>query len=116
MAMISLIVSVLGADDGLANTLASIAAQDTDRTNFETIIVTDGLDPNRIASEHVLLERDRIETVVINLGSNCSATSARNRGGRAATSRWVLFLECGDLLAPNLLGLMASVTQQPARH
>jgi glycosyltransferase involved in cell wall biosynthesis len=116
MAMISLIVSVLGADDGLVNTLASIAAQDTDRTNFETIIVTDGLDPNRIASEHVLLERDRIETVVINLGSNCSATSARNRGWRAATSRWVLFLECGDLLAPNLLGLMASVTQQPARH
>ncbi|MBI4969664.1 MAG: glycosyltransferase family 2 protein [Rhodospirillales bacterium] len=105
---VSIVIPCFNGGADLAETLASLEAQ-TYR-NFEVLIVDDGsTDPATIAYLDSLPSPYRVLRQ-----ANHGLPAARNAGLRAAQGRFLLPLDCDDLLAPEFLRLcLAALESNP---
>jgi glycosyltransferase involved in cell wall biosynthesis len=96
---ISVVIPCFNGGADLPETLASLEAQTC--RNFEVLIVDDGsTDPETIAYLDSLPQTYRVLRQ-----ANLGLPAARNAGIRAAKGRFLLPLDCDDLLAPEFLRL-----------
>jgi glycosyltransferase involved in cell wall biosynthesis len=92
MATVSVIIPVFNRQDVLRRAVSSVLAQTFQ--DYELIVVDDG------STERVLdalsEARDKINLRLIHHGRNRGAAAARNTGARAATGRYLAFLDSDD--------------------
>ena len=105
---VSVIVCFRDAGDHLAETIASVEAQEHDR--FELILVDDGSTDSstQIARTAALRDPERIRYLDHPGHANLGKSSSRNAGLRAAHGDYVVFLDADDLLLPGKLSHQAA--------
>jgi len=109
-AAVSVVVPAYNAAATLPSTLQSLRRQSL--RDFEAIVVDDGSTDDTSAVARKFAAADpRFRAIA---KSNGGVSSAYNRGLRAATSDWLLFLDADDLLRPRALEhLLASARALP---
>ena len=106
--MISVIIPVYNSGKYLAECMNSILAQTY--TNYEVIIVDDGsIDDSREIIKNYSRQCKNIKSF---FQENGGAAKARNFGIRAATGKYLMFVDSDDYLAPNAMALMVDKLNQ----
>lgn len=95
---ISIIIPYYKGEDYICETLESVYSQSYQ--NFEIIIVNDGSDKTVLNS---IEENTRFYNLKIIHQSNSGQSSARNHGAKYATGKYILFLDCDDLIEKTFL-------------
>ncbi len=106
--IISIVIPVYNGGKFLQECMNSIINQSL--VSFEAIFVDDGSTDNsfEILSDNQLLD-DRIRVI---RQSNQGVTSARKNGVKAASGKWICFVDCDDLLLPDTLQILLNEAQK----
>ncbi|NML59139.1 glycosyltransferase family 2 protein [Chryseobacterium cheonjiense] len=98
--MISVIIPMFNAEKMIIKALDSIRRQDYDLTQFEIIIIDDGsTDSSKILSENYRDTHSQLKIKIISQ-ENGGVSKARNAGLKAATGRYIAFLDSDDEWLP----------------
>jgi glycosyltransferase involved in cell wall biosynthesis len=100
---VSVIIPVFNVEDFIADTLASVLAQQG-MLDFEVLLVDDRSTDNTVATARRIAASDPRVTFLQNTGKR-GAAGARNFGLRHARGTWVAFLDGDDLWEPDNLAL-----------
>ena len=101
---ISLVIPVYNKEERLSDCLDSVAAQTIDKAQLELILVNDGSTDGSLKVCQRFAERNSFARVIDK--PNGGVSSARNEGIRAATGRYIAFLDADDTLAEDSLGVI----------
>ena len=99
MPEISVIVPVYNTAKYLEQCLRSIAMQTFG--NFETVIIDDGSTDNSLSIAQTFAESDSRFKVLTQ--KNSGPSSARNKGLKVASGKWIVFVDSDDVAAPCML-------------
>lgn len=106
---VSVVVPAFNAEEWIASTLESVAAQTAPELIAEIIVVDDASGDGTIAVAQRFFESSRIPGQVIALPENGGVSRARNRGWQLARGEWIQFLDADDRLAPTKLAVQGEV-------
>lgn len=107
--LVSVIIPCYNASAFLAETVASVFAQEYD--NVQLVLIDDGSIDDTPAIIAALAERHG-KRIVAFCGVNGGAATARNRGLQLANGEFVQFLDADDLLCPGTIGRRLQALQQ----
>lgn len=99
--LISIVIPVHNAAAFIADTIASVRAQDYG--NWELILVNDGSQDKSLEVMESFLSDERIH--IVNLKTSVGAARARNEGVKHINGRYLCFLDADDLWDPQKLSL-----------
>ena len=108
MATISIIIPVYNTAQYLAECLDSVLAQGF--KDIEIICVNDGSTDNSAAILKKYQKKDKRIKVITQ--KNKGLSGARNAGLKAATGKWVCFLDSDDILPPDALAVLYGGVQK----
>jgi len=97
---VSVVMAAYNAGRWIAESLASVAAQDLDSLSLEVVVVDDGSSDDTVAVARRVLAEAGLTHVIIEQ-SNSGPSVARNAGLARARGAWIQFLDADDLLAPS---------------
>ena len=105
--LVSIVIPAYNAQRWIAETLASLKAQDF--ASFEVIVVDDGSTDDTSAIVASFVAEDHRFVAITQ--RNAGAGPARNRGMDRAQGRYLMFLDADDLFEPNLLSKMVDLLE-----
>lgn len=108
MAEISVVIPVYNVEKYLHECLESVRVQSF--TNWEAICVNDGATDSSPAIVKEFAEKDPRFRIIDQ--ANAGQASARNTGVRAATGKYIYFLDSDDLITPDALQWMYDTAEQ----
>lgn len=112
---LSVVIPTMNKQPLLRRTLGALLAQDAGTDAWEVVVVDDGsTDGTAAALAEIGADQPRVR--VVSPGRNVGRAAARNLGWRAATGRWVLFLDDDILVPPGLLQAHLEVLARGPLH
>lgn len=110
MPMVSMIIPVYNAEKTLKRTLESIVRQTY--VDFEAILINDGSADNSLCLCEQYAEKDGRFKVISQ--ENAGPSSARNRGIRSATGKYLLCVDADDVLHENAIQVLVKDMEETA--
>lgn len=110
--MISVIIPVYNVEKYIEACILSVCNQ-TFKEEYEVLIVDDcGQDKSIAIAEHVLKNNGQVQYQILHHDYNRGLSAARNTGLDAANGEYVYFLDSDDLISPNCLECLWSLSQE----
>lgn len=106
---VSVIVPVYNVEKFILESLKSICAQNF--SDYQIIIVNDGTKDNSVSIAKDVLKKYDVDYIIIDQ-ENLGLSAARNTGLRAATGKYVVFVDSDDIITPDFIDTLYNACEK----